>query len=209
MRWTALLCVCFLSACAPTEPEGSADAPPAAPPAAGGAVVGPDGWQTLFDGSNLEAFTMFGDANWTIDGDAVRADAGEGGHLVTNERFADFELEVEFFVSPDANSGVFIRCPDPEVITAGSCYEVNIYDTRPDQSYRTGGVVNFVEPSAILYTGGRWNRYHIWADGTNLRAVLNGEEMYDIEDSTYTDGNITLQFGNGVVMFRNVRIRRL
>lgn len=205
MRWTLIVFIWLLSACSPGEPESSADAP------ASGGVAAPDadGWVTLFDGTNLDAFMMVGDANWTIEDGAVRADAGEGGHLVTNERYGNFELELEFFVSPDANSGVFIRCDDPQVLAAATCYEVNIYDTRPDQSYRTGGIVNYVEPAVILYTGGRWNRYLITADGTNQRAVLNGEEMYDIDDETYAEGHITLQFGTGVVMFRNVRIRQL
>jgi hypothetical protein len=205
MRWIVFCFVWLVSACAPTGPGDSADAPATT----GNVSAGAGGWQTLFDGTDLSAFMLLGDANWTIEDGAVGADAGEGGHLVTNERYADFEFEVEFFVSPDANSGVFIRCDDPQNVTATSCYEVNIYDTRPDQTYRTGGVVNLVEPAAILYTGGRWNRYEIVADGTNLRAVLNGEEMYDVDDDTYADGHITLQFGSGVVKFRNARIRRL
>ena len=203
-RWTLIICAWLLAACAPQESEQSSE-----PAATGGGMAAPGEWQTLFDGSDLSAFNQLGDANWTIEDGAVRADAGEGGHLVTTQSYANFELELEFFVSPDANSGVFIRCPDPEDIAAGTCYEVNIFDTRPDQSYRTGGVVNFVEPATILYTGGRWNRYYIYANGTNLRATLNGEDMYDIEDSTYADGYITLQFGMGTVMFRNVRIRQL
>lgn len=205
MRWTLYCSVWLLAACAPEGPVDSAGAPASA----GAAAAASGEWQPLFDGTDLSAFMMTGDANWSIEGDVVGADAGEGGHLVTNERFADFELEVEFFVSPDANSGVFIRCDDPQQITATSCYEVNIYDTRADQTYRTGGIVNLVEPAVILYTGGRWNRYEISANGTTLRATLNGVEMYNVDDDTYADGHITLQFGSGVVKFRNVRIRRL
>ncbi len=207
MRWIGLFLLGLLAACAPGEPEDSA---PAAGAGTGNATVDADGWQTLFDGTDLSAFTQLGDANWTIEeGGAVGADAGDGGHLVTNERFADFELELEFFVNVEANSGVFSRCPDPEDIAATTCYEVNIYDTRADQTYRTGGVVNYAEPAAILYTGGRWNRYQIYANGTNQRATLNGVEMYDFDDETYSDGHITLQVGSGIVKFRNVRVRRL
>jgi hypothetical protein len=205
MRWSIFCLVGILSACAPSAPEDTAGS--AAPAASSSAAIGE--WQTLFDGTDLSAFMMTGDANWTIEDGAVGADAGDGGMLVTSERYSDFELELEFFVSVDANSGIFVRCDDPNDVGANTCYEINIYDTRPDQTYRTGGVVNFAEPAVILYTGGRWNRYAIVAEGSQMRVVLNGEEVVDMQDGTYADGHITLQYGSGVVKFRNVRIRRL
>jgi hypothetical protein len=38
---------------------------------------------------------------------------------------------------------------------------------------------------------------------------LNGTVTVDIEDSTYSEGPFTLQYGSGVVKFRNVQIQRL
>jgi hypothetical protein len=35
---------------------------------------------------------------------------------------------------PTTNSGVFIRCTDPNKITATNAYEVNIFDQRPRDS---------------------------------------------------------------------------
>ena len=64
-------------------------------------------------------------------------------------------------MSPDANSGVFIRCSDPQQITAANAYEVNIFDMRPDQTYRTGGIVNIAKVMATVYTGNRWNTMEI------------------------------------------------
>jgi hypothetical protein len=205
MRWITICSISLLWACAPPQGEDSA-APAAA--SSQNAPAGPGEWTTLFDGTDLGAFTMTGDANWSIEGDAVGADSGSG-MLVTKETYSDFELEVEFFVSMDANSGIFLRCADPQDIADTTCYEANIYDTRPDQTYRTGGIVHVAEPAAIMYTGGRWNRYELMADGTHLRVVLNGEQLVDTEDGQYTQGHIGLQYGAGVVKFRNVRVRRL
>ncbi|MDO8598151.1 MAG: hypothetical protein Q7R45_16205, partial [Sulfuricaulis sp.] len=43
--------------------------------------VGP-GWVTLIDGAaGLENWNRIGDANWRIEGDAIVADKGKGGHL--------------------------------------------------------------------------------------------------------------------------------
>ena len=55
-------------------------------------------WTTLFDGSDLDAFTPIGDANWSLGDDAVQADSGSG-FLVTNESYGDFELKLEFWVN--------------------------------------------------------------------------------------------------------------
>lgn len=201
VRSVWILCAGSVLAAACTPPdsgEQSADAGDSAP--------GPGEWVTLFDGTDLDAFIVTGDANWTIEDDAVGADSGTG-MLVTAAQYADFDLEAEFWVDVPANSGIFIRCADPQNVGADSCYEVNIFDTRSDQTYRTGGIVNFAEPRVILYTGGRWNRYEITADGNQLHVVLNGEVVVDTRDDTYSTGHIGFQYGAGVVKFRNLRIR--
>ena len=99
-----------------------------------------DGWTTLFDGSSLDGWRVLGDANWELEDGAVQADSG-AGFLVTEDSYADFELSLEFWVNEPANSGIFIRCADPASVTDRNSYEVNIYDTRPTQTYRTGGIV--------------------------------------------------------------------
>ena len=169
-----------------------------------------DGWQTLFDGSSLDYWTIVGDANWQVADGAVSADSSTANSfLVSNGTYADFELELEFWVDSEANSGIFLRCQDPAAPSENSCYEVNIFDTRSDQTYRTGGIVNLAEPMQFVYTGGQWNRYEIKAEGSHLEVMLNGKDMVDIEDSQHAAGNLALQYGQGTVRFRNVRVRPL
>ncbi len=162
----------------------------------------------LFDGGDLDQWVDLGDANWTVVDDVVQADSGNG-FLVSAESYGDFRLTLEFWTDPDANSGIFIRCSDPNDVGAANCYEVNIYDKRPDQTYRTGGIVNFAAPTSIIDAGDRWNSYEITAQGSRLLVELNGTVTVDIEDATYTDGPFALQYGAGIVKFRNVRIQQL
>jgi hypothetical protein len=181
------------SACAP----GGEESPPAAAEAE---------WQTLFDGSGFDGWRRIGDANWQLTEGAVAADSGTG-FLLTQAAYGDFDLELEFWVTPDANSGVFIRCADPSEIGAATCYEVNIFDQRPDPAYRTGAIVDVAEPKVMLDTGGQWNRYEIAAHGRHLVVKLNGQTTVDTNDDKLAAGPFALQYGAGRVMFRNVRIR--
>ena len=166
------------------------------------------GWTTLFDGSNLNNFNPIGSANWEIADGAVGADSGSG-FLVTKESYADFELTLEFWVDEPANSGIFVRCADAMSVTDRNSYEVNIYDTRADQTYRTGGIVHIAAPNSVIMTGGKWNSYEIKAEGSRLMVTLNGEDMVDVRDTQFADGPIALQYGLGIVKFRNVRVRGL
>ncbi len=165
-------------------------------------------WVTLFNGTSLDGWNPIGNANWELVDGAVQADMGSG-FLVTDRPYSDFELTLEFWVDEPANSGIFIRCADPTTVTDRNSYEVNIYDTRADQSYRTGGIVHIASPTSVINAGGQWNTYEITARGERLRVTLNGTEVVDVEDSQFASGPIALQYGAGVVKFRNVRLRAL
>lgn len=184
--------VAALASCSPDRPQT----------AAGSAGE----WQTLFDGTSFAGWNQNGDANWQLADGAAAAESGTG-FLVTAASYSDFDLELEFWVTPDANSGVFIRCADPNEPGATNCYEVNIFDQRPDPQYRTGAIVGVAEPNVMLDTGNKWNRYEISARGSHLLVKLNGQTTVDTEDDKLTVGPIALQYGAGRVMFRNVRIR--
>ena len=188
---TGLCVLLALGACSSADPPAEA---------------APGEWTTLFDGTSLAGFTQSGDANWRLTDGAAHADSGSG-FLVTPRSYADFDLEVEFFVSADANSGVFVRCASGAEIGATTCYEVNIFDQRPDPTYRTGSIVDVAPPAAMIDAGGRWNTFAISARGPRLQVTLNGMRTVDVEDGRHTTGPIALQYGAGTVMFRNVRIR--
>ena len=165
-------------------------------------------WTVLLDGTSLKGWNVVGDANWAVVDKAVQADKGSG-FLVTPASYRDFQITLEFWVSDDANSGVFLRCSDPKTINQMNAYEVNIFDKRPDQSYRTGGIVDVAKPASVIQTGGKWNNYDITARGSQLTVVLNGAKVVDVKDTKHAEGPIGLQYGAGTVKFRNVRIRKL
>jgi hypothetical protein len=135
---------------------------------------------------------------------------------VSKEAYSNFQLRVEFWVDEDANSGIFLRCTNPDKVGTDSAYEVNIYDKRPDPSYGTGAIVNVAKVEPMPKAGGHWNVYEITAKGSTFTVILNGQKTVDgVEDSKFTSGRIALQYGagvvqdKGVVKFRKVEIKPL
>lgn len=165
-------------------------------------------WTKLFDGSNLNAFNPIGSANWKVVDGVVQADMGTG-FLVSKSSYENFEVKLEFWVDDDANSGVFIRCQNPQQVDATNAYEVNIFDKRPDQAYRTGSIVDVAKPASVINTGGKWNTFEITARGPRLTVTLNGTQTVNVEHSAHARGPVALQYAAGIVKFRNVQIRSL
>jgi Domain of Unknown Function (DUF1080) len=156
----------------------------------------------------LSQWDALGDANWSLNDGVLEADSGLG-FLVSKEVFDNFELTLDFYPGPDSNSGVFMRCANPAEITDKTCYEANIFDKRPDQTFRTGGIVNFAPPAMMIDSEGQWNTYEITADGGHITVKLNGQVTVDVEDETLASGPIALQYAAGSIKFRNVQIRKL
>ena len=176
----------------------------------GATITAQGGWVTLFNGGsvNEKIWTPAGRANWQVRGNELWSTDG-AGFLVTKQSYGDHEIRADIWVSPDANSGIFIRCMDANKIGAATCYEVNVYDTRPDQTYRTGGIVDLAKPTAMIDSGNKWNTLQITARGPRLIVRMNGVETVNVEDKKFARGPFALQAGLGVVRFRNVQVREL
>ena len=118
------------------------------------------GWISLLDGDRgLENWNSLGDANWRAENNAILADKGAGGFLVSKKSYKDFVIYAEFWAATNTNSGIFIRASDAQKITADNAYEVNIWDIRPDPKYGTGAIVNFAKVPVPLTNkaGGQWD----------------------------------------------------
>jgi hypothetical protein len=164
----------------------------------------------LFDGKDLAGWIAVGDANWTVKDGMICADKGGFSFLVSTASYRDFDLRAEFWVSHDANSGIFIRCSDRDRISARNAYEVNIFDTRPDPDYGTGAIVDVAKVFPMPKAGGRWNLMEIRARGDVFSVALNGRKTVDsARDPAHAAGPIALQYGAGIVKFRSIGIAAL
>jgi hypothetical protein len=172
-----------------------------------------DGWVTLVDDKKMGDWTEVGKANWAMKDGALVADKITEGkdpsYLVSKQSYKDFQIKAEFWADDDANSGIFIRCDQSAKIDAKICYEVNIFDKRPDPTYGTGAIVDVAKVDPMPKAGGKWNTYEITAKGPQLTVVLNGQKTVDIQDSKHASGPFALQYGSGVIKWRKVQIKPL
>ena len=77
-------------------------------------------WIVLFDGKSKDAWRgyqrqEFPDKGWVVDQGAFKTIVG-GEHvdLVTKQKFHNFELELEWKVSPGGNGGIFYRAGEED-----------------------------------------------------------------------------------------------
>jgi hypothetical protein len=172
------------------------------------------GWTQLFDGKSVPAMDSVGpSANWRVENgelvaDKLNADKGTN-HLVTKEKYKDFQIYLEFWSDEKVNSGIFIRCQNPAQIGAKNCYEVNIFDGRKDPTYGTGAIVYFVEVNPMPKAAGKWNTYEVTAKGREITVTLNGKQTAKLHNALFEEGPFTLQYGSGELKVRKFAEKKL
>jgi hypothetical protein len=136
---------------------------------------------------------------------------GRGAELISDRKFQDFKLHVEFNCARGANSGVYLR----------GRYEVQIEDDPVPEgpSMRTGGVYGFLTPSPEQpRQPGEWQSYDITLVGRVVTVAQNGHTIIDkqeipgitggaLDSHEALPGPIYLQGSEaGHVSFRNITI---
>ncbi len=127
----------------------------------------------LFNGKDLTGWSASGPSaqSWKVEGGNLTS-PGEGPELITNSKFQDFKLHVEFNCPANANSGIYLR----------GRYEVQIEtDSIQDPpSQRMGGVYGFLAPSPEPpRTPGEWQSYDITLSGRWVTVMQNGTTTID------------------------------
>jgi hypothetical protein len=201
---------------------------------------GKAGWQVLFDGKSTDAWRgykqeSFPAEGWTVEQGTLHAVAGGHGDIVTKDTYRDFELELEWRVSPGANSGIFYGATEDNEYIWQSAPEMQILDDAKhadgkDPKTSAGALYALIPATGkVLRPVGAWNKARIVIRSNHVEHWLNGKRVvsYDlgsealaqlIAQSKFADipafakaaeGHIGLQNHGDDVWFRNIRIRRL
>lgn len=168
-----------------------------------------NGWRLLFDGRTTNGWkgarsTSFPDRGWTVkDGLLTVERAGGGGDIVTTEAFSSFELQLDFKITPGANSGIkyLVDLTPPKDGGALVALEFQILDDErhPDakagvNGNRTMGSLYDLIPAGNLSEPGRtekrvnspgeWNRARIVVRGRHVEHWLNDVKVVEYERGT-------------------------
>jgi hypothetical protein len=165
----------------------------------------------LINGDALGGWRPIGrrDSQWSVAGGVLK-NANRGANLVTDQKFDDFKLHVEFRVPKGENSGVYLR----------GRYELQIDDAHglEPSSHHLGGLYGFIAPSeSMAKAAGEWQSMDVTLVGRMLTLTLNGtmvicnREIPGITggalDSAEADpGPLLLQGDHGPVEYRNIVI---
>ena len=183
------------------------------------------GFVELFNGKDLTGWQTNG--NWVIEKDNVitlKPRPGESGwqryrdYLTTKRKYKNFVLDLEFKFNKKGNSGVFMRIGDlKDHVNNG--FEVQILDTHGKKKFGhhdCGGVIRTSAPKKMaVKPAGEWNRYTITLDGSQLKVILNGDLIQDLDLSQSAmkdrpnEGYISFQDEAKRIWYRNVRLKEL
>ncbi|MDR3401785.1 MAG: DUF1080 domain-containing protein [Chthoniobacter sp.] len=192
--------------------EPPADAAPPAP------KMGEEGFTVLLDKDHTDGWAYLGKGEMTVhDGVATTSPNKEnkqGLYWYKKSSFADFTLKLDFMVdSLAANSGIFMRFPDPGTdyqVASYKGYEIDIFGEQTgDIIYHPPDAKGInLPPSKISPpVPGAWTELEITAVGQKITVKINGQVVSDITSRIWAEGYIGLQTNKGTVQFRNIRIR--
>jgi hypothetical protein len=176
----------------------------------------------LFNGKDLSGWTAHAHGLWTVEEGAIvgrfdRSRPGPG-YLLTNDEFTDFRLELEFWVSQNGNSGVYVRQPlrkfgprgdDRAAQRPADGHEIQIDYNDPRNM--TGAVYNTHKPFKVLGGENRWNTMAVECRGQRVTVWVEGETVNVYEPLRSPRGAVGFQMHgqsmhDHIVRFRNIRI---
>jgi hypothetical protein len=167
-----------------------------------------DGWILLFDGETTFGWKPSSEANWQVADGVISVSAGQKGLLNTTTQFGDFVLKVDFRAAKGTNSGVFLRTAAQPSDPAVDCYELNIAEVSVSPFF-TGSFVGRQKAKATKASDD-WRTFLVKAEGGHFTVSLDGEQVLDyVDPRPLGRGYLGLQFNEGKVEFRNVKLKPL
>ena len=175
---------------------------------------------SLFNGENLDGWEIYGTEKWYVENGELICESGPDkgyGYLATEKHYKDFELDLEFFLLANGNSGVFIRSTIEGTKISGWQAEVEPAGAESGgiyESYGRGWLIQPDESKRHAQKEGKWNKMKIRAVGDKVTTWINGTEMVTLTDENIGKavGSIALQIhdGGGIkVKWRNLMITEL
>jgi hypothetical protein len=163
--------------------------------------------KVLFNGKDFDGWQAMGENQWVVK-DGILTSEKTGANLVSDEKFNDFKLHLEFRYPEGSNSGIYLR----------GRYEVQIADNfgMEPSSILFGGIYGFLTPNEMAAKqAGEWQEYDITLIGRRITIVANGKEIITnqnipgmtggaLDNNEAEAGPFLIQGDHGPVEFRSI-----
>lgn len=164
----------------------------------------------LFNGKDLSGWTPQGKNQWKVVNGVLTSEKS-GANLISDQKFTDFKLHVEFRYQKGSNSGIYLR----------GRHEVQIEDSPKDahpSSVLFSGVYGFLAPSEINALGpNEWQTFDITLVGRMVTIVVNGKTVISnqeipgitggaLDSNEGEPGPIYIQGDHGPIEYRKIVI---
>src|SRR5262249_5124009 len=167
---------------------------------------------TMFDGKTLGGWSLRDPKaknGWAVvNGDLAVVEPKGNADLVSDRKFQDLKLHLEFNVEPGSNSGVYLR----------GRYEIQILDdpTKVTEEHGCGALYSRIAPRLdATKPAGEWQSFDLTLVGRRLTVGLNGKTIIDaarvdgitggaLNPFEGEPGPLMLQGDHGKVRFRNI-----
>ena len=191
-----------------------------------------DGFEVLFDGTNLDKWTG-NKTDYIVENGvlSIYPDKGGSGNLMTKEEFGDFKFRFEFKLTPAANNGLGIRSP----LEGNAAYEgmelqilddtAEIYSKLEPYQYHGSLYGTSAAKRGYLKPVGEWNYEEVIVKGDRVQVILNGTKTLDVNISdarkngtldkrehpglSNEKGHIGFLGHGDVLFFKNIRVKNL
>ena len=208
------------------------------------------GWVSLFDGKTTTGWHSYGKTKtgeaWKVADGTLYLDTTkkegwqtiEGGDIVTDEEYENFDLKLEWKIAPNGNSGIIFYIKEDTAKYKYVWYtgpEMQVLDNNghPDAKipkHRAGDLYDLISSSKeTVKPAGEWNTVEIISKDGKLDLFLNdtnvvsttvwdsswkkliaGSKFKDMPDfGTNKKGRIALQDHGNTVWYRNIKIKKL
>jgi len=200
-----------------------------------------EGWKLLFDGTTMNGWRIYQNKkvdDWDVKNGELYCKA-EGvtkrADLITNEKYENFELQIDWKIAPKENSGIIYMVTEDNGATYESGPEYQLiddlgYPAKLSDKQLSGANYDMNAPSAkVAKPAGEFNHTKIVINKGHVEHWLNGTKVVDYQlwtpeweqtkaNSKWKDvktygmsksGHIALQDHGGGVAFKNIKLKPL
>lgn len=202
------------------------------------------GYTSLFDGKTLNGWRTYQNKpadSWSVKDGVIYCKGSSSdksdrrADLITNDVYENFDLQVDWKISPQGNSGIMYMVTEqyPTAYLSGPEYQiiddVNFPEKLEDWQKTAANYAMHTAPTAHPKPAGQWNHTEIIVNNGHVQHWLNGEKV--VEYDLWTDdwkkrkaegkwkdapgygmsksGHIALQDHGSEAWFKNIEIKKL